>query len=373
MAFRITYDEILELIKKTLLRTDVARAIVRRAGARPGDGSAASGVTGKLPPGGSPWWALTKMSDEDFDVDWRPLGFGSRYLKDVDGGWVTESGPPCNMRILSWSRLRDSKLRSGVDNADRFGYAFDPYLTKARSPSGAIVDFWYERDPNWAFFGKWVELFDRTVMRWHADPTSYALGQWGVGSQTTSQKFPIDRAETAAKTEGRLIIYVTRAEWPYTIHLSWGPQTFPQEVTGPSATNVHYFFERTGTGRFVSDWLPIGILGVPEGVPGTIPQTDGTLAKAGRAINAFVRVAPTAVRAEPSNDPTLAVIPTAPWDYYQLQEGIGPLCIPFCEVEVRTTFTPSATYSVQDQYTPEQYRDIATWESMGYPPTGPTG
>lgn len=363
MAFRITYDEILELIKKTLLRTDVARAIVRRAGARPGDFTGASTGRAVLPPGGLPWMALTKLSDEDFDVGWRFAGYGPGFLQDVDNGWVTPNGPPCNTRILTWTRLRDSRLRSGVSNNDRFGFSIDPYWPKTRNDGVVVVDEWYERNRNWAFFGDYAELFDRTVMSWRFLGGDNRIPIWSVG---TNDPFPLDHMDEAAKDECRLVMYVTRAEWPYTVHLSVGVQTFPQEA---GTLNTHYHFNRSTTGRFVTDWLPFSPA-APISGGGQVPQTDGTNAVSGGRVRAYVRVAPTAALGDNTG---AEVVPTQPATYPELQLGDGPLCIPFCEVEMRTTYTPSATYWVQDQYTPDQYRNIAKWEELGYGPEGPEG
>lgn len=62
MPYAKTYQQIEELIGRTLLNTLVAREIVRRSGIRPGSGT--------VIPGGATDDILLKASDNDYDVEW---------------------------------------------------------------------------------------------------------------------------------------------------------------------------------------------------------------------------------------------------------------------------------------------------------------
>lgn len=70
MSYRLTYEQILAMLRKVALQVPFARAVVRRSGFRPGTGE-------NLPPGGILNDLLKKLSDEDFDYDWRAMGLGA--------------------------------------------------------------------------------------------------------------------------------------------------------------------------------------------------------------------------------------------------------------------------------------------------------
>lgn len=306
--FRRTYDEILELIKLKLLDTAIARDIVRKAGIRPGS-SSGDGGSGQLFSGGDPWDAITKLSDTDFDVGWRKGGSGPNMAQDFN------SGPPCNLRALSWTRLRDSLLRSGTDNAARFGYAIDPH--HPHPEDGGFVT----RSGGWIDFQS-VALYDtQTLLDVDADISPIT-----------------DDVIQVVKDQARFITYVTRADFPYTFKLTL--QREPAVGTNP----ITYTVNRTGTGRFVSDWYDF-----PAYDPDSQDPSFGTDRPYGDGFT-------TASIESTDEDPTVSAS-----SYAELQEGVGPLCCPFFEVEVRTVYYAESSYWVQDEYTPEDYR-VAQWE-----------
>lgn len=305
MAFPVTYNQILRMIKGRLLDAQVARDIVRKAGLIPGQGSE------NLAGNGEPWDVITKLSDVDFDVGWRKGGLGPEMSQ------LFNSGPPCNLRTLSFTRLRDSFLRSGTSNASRFGYGFD-----------AMGLF---NDPDYPF----------------PDPTSYFLRSLGWIGSTVADLFdtetftdlgivaePItDDVILVTKDQARFISYVTRAEFPYTFKLTL--DRFPQTGLDP----ITYTANRTGTGRFVSEWYDF-----PEYDPDLRQPSFGLERPYGHAF--------TTASIEATEDIPAAEQP----NYEELQEGVSPLCMPFFEVEVRTVYYAESSYWVQDDYTPEEYR-----------------
>lgn len=302
--FRRTYDEILELIKLKLLDTAIARDIVRKSGVRP---EGAGG--GQLANSGEPWEVITKLSDTDFDVGWRKGGLGPYMAQKFN------SGPPCNLRTLSFTRLRDSLLRSGTDNDSRFGYAFDPH--QFHSEDGG----YFTRSGGW--IGTSVgNFFDEQTFTdipgFVADPVT-------------------DNVIQVVKDQARFITYVTRADFPYTFKLTLRRE--PAVGTNP----ITYSLNRTGTGRLVSDWYDFPAYDPDSHDPsfGIRPYGDG--------------FATASIEATDEN-PTVTAS-----SYAELQEGAGPLCCPFFEVEVRTVYHAESSYWIQDEYTPEDYR-VAQWE-----------
>lgn len=305
MAFRRTYDEILELIRKKLLDTALARKIVRKAGVRPGAGSGGGG-SGALFTGGDPWDVITKLSDTDFDVGWRKLGLGP----DMQQAW--NSGPPCNERVISFTHLRDSALRSGVSNSSRFGYSFDMHTFRT-----AGLGLFLNR------FRHWLER------EWSAATVSSLFQQTRVRDVTRN----------VAKDQARIIAYVTKADFPFTFTLA-----LERHVVF-SLTPATYDIPVSGTGRLVSGWydLPAYDTSVYPPEWGDRPFGDAT--------------ASVLIKATPP-DPAVTIPTTHP----QLREGTGPIGLPFLEVEVRTVYYPESSYWIQDGYTPADYR-IAQWEN----------
>lgn len=221
MSFRKTYDEILELIKNKLLEVKIARAIVRKSGVRPGaSGSGGGGGDGSenLFRGGDPFDAIVKLSATDYDVGWRKNGLGPVS--------TFNSGPPCNLRLFSFTRLRDSLLRSGTSNSGRFGYAFDRHVQKTATVSGGGTARWYERS--------WV----------------------GTSRQSFDSQDYADRILDVAKDQARVIYYITKADFDYVITLNLDPAH-----TGGSHTITGASGE---TGRKVSDWFDIPHLAVHD-------------------------------------------------------------------------------------------------------------
>lgn len=310
MAFRKTYDEILELIKRKLLEVAIARAIVRKSGIRSGSAGGGDGGGGALATGGDPWDVITKLSNTDFDVGWRKGGFGP----DMAQKW--NSGPPCNLRSLSFTRLRDSLLRSGVDNDSRFGYAFDVYKL-------ILTDNTY-----FVRAGAWAEATPRPLFDVDSIPDVPGV----IADPLTDDIIDV------VKDQARIIAYVTKADFPYTFKLSL--ERYPALGTNP----ITYTIDRTGTGRFVSDWYNF-----PAYDPASQDSSFGTSRPYGDGFT-------TATIEATEDDPTVSAS-----SYEELQEGIGPLCCPFFEIEVRTVYYAESSYWIQDEYTPEDYR-IAQWE-----------
>lgn len=218
MSFRRTYDEILELIKKKLLDARIARGIVRKSGIRPGAGGSGDG-SGLLFKNGDPFDAIVKLSADDYDVGWRKNGIGPVQ--------TFNSGPPCNLRLFTFTRLRDSLLRSGTSNSGRFGYCFDPHVSLSTFvlpiPSGGTA-------------------------RWSERHESFAGGLRLDNQDYTDDVFNV------AKDQARVICYITKADVDYAVHLDLG--TVPP--------NRHTITRSVGdTGRIVSDWfdLPTGSSG----------------------------------------------------------------------------------------------------------------
>lgn len=320
MAFRRTYDEILELIKKQLLSTPLARAIVRKSGVRPGSStSGEDGEPGFLFASGDPWDAIVKLSDTDYNVGWRKNGIGPEdgLLPDVGN-----SGPPCNLRALQFLRLRDSLLRSGTSNGDRFGYAFDRHGRHTQEIAGPSFGFYYERQD-------------------YGGASQYNLdyqGRFVVGSGTNRDI--IDEVNSFTGPQARVIAYITRADFPWTINL----RLLLSTSATPTVPATH-LINGTGTGRVVSDWLDFPAFNTSLN-PGYLAD------KIWGNGDAFAWI-------DATDDSSIGPVPTT---YDELREGAGPLCCPFLEVEVRTLYYAERSYWIQDEFTPDEYR-VAEWET----------
>lgn len=312
MAFPVTYNQILRMIKARLLDAQVARDIVRKAGLIPGQ--SAENLAGN----GDPWDVITKLSEVDFDVGWRKGGLGPEMSQAFN------SGPPCNLRTLSFTRLRDSYLRSGTSNALRFGYGFDAYsLFDDPDHPGPNATSFFKRDGGWV--GSTVaDLYD----------TETFFDDLGIVAEPIT-----DDVILVIKDQARFICYVTRAEFPYTFKLTL--DRFPQIGLDP----ITYTVNRTGTGRFVSEWYDF-----PEYDPDARQPSFGGDRPYGHSL--------TIASIEATEDTPVVTQPT----YAELQEGVSPLCMPFFEVEVRTVYYAESSYWIQDEYTPEEYR-VAQWDN----------
>lgn len=297
------------MIKKGLLYAPMCRDIVRRAGVRPG--GTGSDEEGPVSTGGEPWEAITKLSETDYDVGWRKLGVGPEM------GQLFNSGPPCNQRIMSFTYLRDSLLRSGTSNSSRFGYSFDWHLSQTAG-SGAFFDrvrLWGERD--WRAVVN-LPLFASTRVR--------------------------DNSILVAKDQARIIAYITKADFGYTFTLALA-RTDTFIGLDPSEYNT-YDIAHSGTGRFISDWYDL-------------PDYDASTQPAEWGYRPFGdATASVSIRATTPDPPSLSIPTTHP----ELREGTGPIGMPFLEVELRTVYYPESSYWIQDDYTPEDYR-VAQWEN----------
>lgn len=325
--FGKTYAEVREMIKAMLTTTQMSRDIVRKAGVRPGSGTGEP-FQMELPEGGEAWHTITKLSDEDFDVGWRRNGQGPLIPDTSDPATAafTQNSSflwPCNARILTWTRLRDSLLRSGTNNSSRFGFALDAYEEHHRVDpffGVGLVDRWYARDDDWRFFGAWFTLHEE-----HPD--------WSQNRDYVFWDLPAVPAtnDPSGPREFRFTVYVTRADYAYSIRIAQEDFFSPADI----------IIDRgTATGRWVSDWITYN------------PNHGLTLA-----------IAPT-IAEQANNTPIVPTFEVAPTTYRELQEGAGPICVPFAEIEYRTHFNPGWTYWIHDAYTPEGFRDPATIEEL---------
>lgn len=300
----------------------MARDIVRKSGVRQGVGTPGDGDPGSLFTGGDPWDAITKLSNIDFEVGWRKFGLGP----DMQQTW--NSGPPCNLRVLQWARLRDSLLRSGASNSGRFGYAVDAYDIRS------------------AGFGTIANPFRTWLERRAPRTEEYVMYRSGTLTGGTSTLRQNDRVKNVAKDQARIIAYVTRADWPYRFTIRLG--RFPTlETTILSYYQRLYTADLSGTGRYVSDWFDFAPVD-----PNFLLSHGGERPWGEAAV--FVTVGP-------SDPDSITPIPP-PATHSELREGIGPFAMPFLEAEVRTVYYPESSYWVQDEHTPADYQ-VAQWEN----------
>lgn len=98
--FRRTYNEIVEMIRATVLDANVARKILRASGWRPGAGADADGggnLGGLLPAGGNPGDVLWYSFDEPpgLPETWIPQWTQPAYLQRIqEEGWATDRAHP---------------------------------------------------------------------------------------------------------------------------------------------------------------------------------------------------------------------------------------------------------------------------------------
>lgn len=120
--FRRTYNEIIEMLIKSVLTANLARDIVRRSGWRPGAGGDGGGSLGGLiPAGGEPGDQLWYM---DPQVPASPVWFKPNYLSAVEGGmppqlarpWLGDDKP---VPIFTFGTRNPDY--TGISTADRDG------------------------------------------------------------------------------------------------------------------------------------------------------------------------------------------------------------------------------------------------------------
>lgn len=133
-------------MRKTVLYTPMARAILRRSGYRYG------ATTRGIPSGGLKGDAVVKKSDADYDVWWAPNGPYTYNWNELDqarmppattssysdDGSALLSVEPVPLAVNSFAHI-NQPLRSGVDNQDDYGFKWNPWAFDHSSSSGGLV------------------------------------------------------------------------------------------------------------------------------------------------------------------------------------------------------------------------------------------
>lgn len=385
-----TYQSIRDLIKETLLLPKWVEAVVRRSLIRPGGGVADLFFEYfyRLPPGGRPGDALTKLQEppstnqNDFlarhAVGWR--GPGTPRHLGTDSSWSYKGqGPPCSTRVYSAQHLRDNALLSGVDNQNKFGYSYDLWADDATgSGDGTINSWWYRRAINLpnapvgsgdgGYWGNPNQPLDADgqfpLQTWGSNKAGRLLrartsqGQAGAIGEVS----PVggSRERMAYSGWARIIAYITRAEHNYRLVLTYSEEgTEPPEETPKFAR--HFIPMGQFTGRFVSDWLP-ATYWLRSGTTGNFTYTRYTLERPAWGPDLSNIFQTTGYIQNVPDQETLVNVehsattgrPVGTPD--QLASGSGPLCIPFIEVEVKTLYNPQGVWEVQNANTPEEWR-----------------
>lgn len=365
---RRTYDVIARAIRRLLLQPKWAKAIVRRSGIRPGGGVGEDFTYYyRLPPGGRPGDGIYKLHeppDTDHDdflarhaVGWR--GPGHPRLHQGLVNLSSSSGPPCSARIYSAQNLRESALRSGIDNQNRFGYAHDMWRSDSSGSGGVTTSWWWRRAKTPDDGGYWSSIpssYFPTNSWWRLSPWE-SEGGLGLG------KVIMGGPERSAYSGFcRIVAYITRADHDYQLRLLW-------TIKGGanSASSIPELVIPMGrfTGRYISDWIPATVYFDADPSSGTNyqPRTFDAprwSTEAGTFTNVLVHSAQsqeTRVRVEHGaarpNDPTYTRPVGTP---AQLSSGEGPLCIPFIEVEQKTIYHPPGVWEIQNADTIEEWR-----------------
>lgn len=224
MAFRLTYDEIREMIVRTVCSIPMARAIVRRAGY---DAAIGRG----FPPGGLIYQALVKLSDDDNDVGWANVG-PPLYRWDVPpmdqwqdiravGDYLITANrnqvdspiwhtvEPASIMLASWHGT-NTGLRSGASNANDLGFQFNPYRR------WSYIGFDIFSSSVWSYWVKYGgDRVDQTTGQGSDNPALYPTDveqQLTYPEHWTGKVLRCDQGfyVAGAVERARLQVYVTR-------------------------------------------------------------------------------------------------------------------------------------------------------------------
>lgn len=124
--FRRTYDEIIEMLIRTVLTPSVARDILRKSGFRPQAGGGPLG--GLIPPGGEPgdqlWYKFSSPASPSDPTTWIPTWFKPNYLSAIEDGMPPELAKPWlgdNKPVPIFTFGTRNPDYTGIGAADRNG------------------------------------------------------------------------------------------------------------------------------------------------------------------------------------------------------------------------------------------------------------
>lgn len=189
MAFRQTYDAILEMITHTVLSIPVARAILRRAGFWPPEVGG-----GVLPPGGVQgdyfrYLARFFGDNEEGAFDWLPLD--ASYARGSDSGDITDPATrythfprgvaPVNLRVGPRMVLRIGNLRNPNEAPPNFNRYDHDFYPESWSRVFMLPPLWDPEGPGASTMPSHPPLGmpEKDIKAWMSDPAPHLVTSGG--------------------------------------------------------------------------------------------------------------------------------------------------------------------------------------------------